>query len=97
MPINGSEIIESPWDTIFSPFTDLLSNGFWLIPIGFIGVALYIKTHSLSSTGIWLTISSLLLAGGNIYTGYFELSLIYAIFTVIGIMSIVVDIFFMRK
>ena len=95
--VNGSEIIDKPWDTIFSPFTDLLSNGFWLIPIGFIGVALYVKTHNLTATGVWLTISSLLLASGNIYTGFPELAFVYLIFTVIGIMGIVVDIYFMRK
>jgi len=95
--VNGSEIIDKPFETVFSPFTDLLSNGFWLIPIGFIGVALYIKTHNLTATGVWLTISSLLMAGGNIYTGFPELAFVYSIFVVIGIMSIVVDIFFMRK
>lgn len=97
MPINGSELVSDPWGTIFSPFTDLLGTGFWLIPLTFIAVALYIKSRDVVVTSLFLLGSSLILSGGNIFAGYPEMAFVYLIFSALGIVGVVLGVFFMRK
>ena len=97
MPINGSEFISNPWTTIFSPWVDLLGTGFYLIPLTFISMALYMKTRDTASVSMFMLGSGALLSSGSIFTGYSEMALAYLIFTGIGIVGLVGSIFFMKK
>ena len=97
MALNGTELINAPWETILSPFTNLLGSGFYLFPVSFIALALYVKTHDSMLSSAWLLISGVLLAGGSIFTGFTEMSIIYTIIVAIGVTGIVINVFFMRK
>lgn len=97
MALNGSELITSPWDTMLSPFINLLGSGFYLIPITFIALALYVKTHDTMLASAWLLACGVLLTTGGIFTGYLEMSIIYTIVVALGVTGIVINIFFMRK
>ena len=97
MALNGTELIEAPWDTILSPFINLLGSGFYLIPITFIALALYVKTHDTMLASSWLLASGVLLSSGAIFTGYLEMSQVYLLVTAMGVTGIIVNIFFMKK
>ena len=97
MPINGSELVSDPWGTIFSPFTDLLGTGFWLIPLTFIAIALFVKTRDVVVASLFILASGVMLSGGNIFAGYPEMAFAYLIFAALGIVGLVLGIFFMRK
>ena len=97
MAVNASELVYSPWTTVFSPFVDLLGTGFYLIPVSFIAVALYIKTKDLMVSSVWLIASGLLLSGGGIFAGYWEMSSLYVLVCALGVTGTVMSIFFMRK
>lgn len=97
MPINGSELIDNPMDTIFSPFTDLLGTSFWLIPLTFITIALYVKTRDTVIVSVFMLASGVLLSSGSIFAGYPEMALAYMIFSGLGIVGLIAGIFFMRK
>ena len=97
MPINGTDFIKSPWDTMLSPFTDLLGTGFYLIPVTFIAIALFMKTRDVMVASVWLLASGIMLSGGSIFTGYLEMSLVYTIVVAAGITGIVISIISMRK
>jgi hypothetical protein len=97
MPINGSELIDNPMDTIFSPFVDLLGPSFWLIPLTFITIALYVKTRDTVIVSIFMIGSGVLLSSGSIFAGYPEMALAYMIFSGLGIVGLIAGIFFMRK
>jgi len=97
MPINGTELIEAPWDTVLSPFINLLGTGFYLIPITFIALALYVKTHDTMLASAWLMASGTLLSSTAIFTGYLEMSIIYTIVVALGVTGIVINIFFIKK
>lgn len=97
MALNGSEFIDAPLETIFSPFTDLLGTGFYLIPLTFIVIALYIKTRDVVVASAFMMASGVLLSSGAIFADYPEMAFVYLIFTVLGIVGIVLGIFFMRK
>jgi len=97
MPFNGSEIIDNPFSTIFSPFTDLFGTGFWLIPLTFMAVALYIKTKNIISVFAFLLAASALLASGSIFAGYPEMAYVYIIIGLLAIVSMVLGILFIRR
>jgi len=97
MAINGSELLDKPWDTIFSPFTELLTQGFFIIPVSVIACALYIKTRNPTITSSFLIVSGIFLSTGAIFSAYPEMITVYALFTTIGIMGLIVSLFFMRK
>ena len=75
--VNGTRLVNEPFNTLFKCFTDLIGNAFWLIPIGFIATALYIKTHDITGVGVFLLAGGAILGSGNIFTGQPELAFIY--------------------
>ena len=97
MPINGSEMIDNPWETLFSPMTDFFGSGFWLIPLSFIAIALYVKTRNTVTVSVFLIAGSLMLASGNMFTGHPEMGFIYFIFATMGVIGVIVSIYLMRK
>ena len=96
MGINGSELINNPWDTIWSPFTNIFGASFWLIPIGIIAAALFMKTREVTVSSVWLIVSCLLI-GSSVYTEYPEIGFIYYVFTVIGVIGTIVSLYFMKE
>ena len=97
MAINGSDLIDNPWNTTFSTFTDQLGSAFWLIPVSFIAAALYIRTRNTVLVSAYMIASGLLLAGGNIFMGAPEMMYVYIIFTVLGLVGLILGIFFIKK
>ena len=94
MPINGSEFINNPFTTVFSPFVDLLGTGFYLIPLSFLCIALYIKTKDVVVVSMFMIGSGIFLASGSIFTGYIEMGLVYIIFIAIGFVAMILGIIF---
>lgn len=97
MPINGTELLDAPLETILSPFTDLLGSGFYLIPISILCAAIFLKTRDIVTVGVVMILSGALLSGGGIWTGYMEIVPLYIIFVGLGITSVVMGVVFMRK
>jgi len=95
--INGTQLIEDPINTIFSPFTDLLGSSFWLIPISVIAAALYVRTRNISVVGAWLLGAGMLMSTGNIFAGYPVMLDFYLILSVIGVVSIILGIIIDNK
>ena len=96
MSINGSEFIDNPWDTIWSPFTSVFGGAFWLIPIGIIAAALFMKTREVTVTSVWLIVSCLLV-GSSVFAEHPEIGFIYYAFAIMGLVGTVVSLFFMEK
>jgi len=97
MAINGSDLIDNPWNTTFSTFTDQLGSMFWLIPVSFIAVALYIKTRNPVLVSSYMIASGLLLASGNMFVGAPEMMFVYIIFSVLGLVGLILGVFFIKK
>jgi len=100
MAINGSELIDHPWNTTFHPYLDLFQNWvgegtiFYLVPFVFITIALFVKTRDPALTSAWMLGSGTLLAGGGIFTGAIEMSMAFTIFAAIGIAGLFISIFY---
>lgn len=97
MPFNGSEFIDSPFNTTFAPFTDLFGTGFWLIPLSFITTALYVKTRNPVGVSAFMIASGLILSSGNMFMNHPEMSYIYMIFAGLGMVGVILSIFFIKK
>ena len=85
--INGTDFINNPWNTTFSPYTNLLGAGFYLIPLCFIAAALYVKTHNGVAVSVFIWVSGLLLASGSIFMDYPQMGFVFLVFTVMGMIG----------
>ena len=97
MPLNGSDLTNAPLDTMVSPFTDILGSAFWLVPIGFIAVALYIKTHDFTASSVWLMVSTAVLGTSNLFVDNPEMSFLFYVLTIIGFAGTIASIYFMKN
>lgn len=96
MALNGSELIEQPWDTIWGPFISIFGTAFWLIPIGIVGAALFMKTREITVTSVWLLVSCLLV-GATVFNEQPEIGFLYFVFVVIGLIGTIVSLFFIKE
>jgi len=95
--INGSDLINNPWTTVLSPFTDLLGSGFYLFLVSIITAALYMKTRDPVMVSSFMILIGALLSTGGIWTGLIQASILYIIFTALGITGLVLSILFRRR
>ena len=95
--INGSDLLNDPIATIFKPFTDLLGTPFYLIPISFLCVAIYLKTKDIVTVSAVMILSGSMLTAGGLWVGYMDAAIVYIIFTGLGITGLIMGILFMRK
>jgi len=95
--VNGTELLDDPFNTVFSPFTDLLGSAFWLVPISIIAAALFMKTKSIVTVGAWLLGTGLFMTTGNIFSGFPMMSAFYVFVIVVGIALILVGLILERK
>jgi len=96
-PLNGTIFMDQPWNTTWSPFTDLIGAGFFLIPVSFIGLALFMKTRDPVMISAYMIISGALLTTGGLFAGYMSAVPIYIIFTALGVGGLIWSLFFGGK
>ena len=96
MGVNGSELLNNPFQTVFSPFTDILGSMFLLVTIGAIAVALYVKTKTPVVSSVWLICSCLMLGSGNLFIDSPQMAMIFYLFAGLGIVGLVVSIYLMK-
>jgi hypothetical protein len=94
MPLNGTELIEHPIDTIMSPYTGLIGSWFWLIPISIIAAALYRKTKSITAVGAWLMGAGAFMSGTDWAFGMVQFIDFYIALIVIGFITVIIGIVF---
>jgi len=102
MVFNGTELVDNPWNTTFSPFTDLFSRIagagflFWLIPISFIGVALWVKTRELGMVSMYLIGTGAFFTSAGIFIGAMDMAMVFTVVAAIGIGGLFISIFYKR-
>lgn len=104
MPVNGSDFINEPWNTTWSPYTSLferfLGAGtgmvFFLVPLIFITTALYVKTRDPVITSMFMIAGGALFSGSGMFIGAMDMLNVFTLFTAVGIASLVLSLFFRR-
>jgi len=103
MALNGTEWRNAPWNTTFSPYTDLFANIFgngnifYVLPIIVLSFGIYMKTESPVFAAMFLMAASGILTLGSFMGGLTELSMMFTIFTAIGFTIVVTSIIFQKK
>jgi len=103
--INGTTMINDPFNTLFSPFTNFfegilgpgLGAAFFLLPVTVLALGVYVKTNDIVTTSMFLLLTGALLFTGSIMAGIPEMGIIFIIFTAMGIVSLFIGIIFQRR
>jgi len=107
MAVNGTNLITDPFNTSYSPwtnlFSDLLGDGyglaFWFVPIIAITLAIYIKTQDYIPTTLFMVSSGALLATGNLFIGNAgsNMWIAFVIFTALGVAGMFIGLLLQRR
>lgn len=103
MALNGTEWKEAPWNTTFSPYTDMFGqifgngNVFYLIPLIVLAFGIYIKTENPVMAAMFMMASGGIFAMGTMLAGLPEMAMMFTIFTAIGVTIIVAGIVFQKR
>lgn len=95
-PLNGTNFTTHPWNTTMSPFVNLLGTWFYLIPVSFIGAALFVKTRDPVMLSMYMITSGALLSTGSIFTGVMDMAVAYILFTAAGLTGLILSLIFRR-
>jgi len=95
--LNGTTLINDTWNTVWSPFVDLFGGGFFLIPVSFIGAALFMKTKDPAIIGMYMIGTGALLSAGGLFTGFGEGITVYIIFTALGVGALIYSVIMGRN
>lgn len=94
---NGTDFINSPIMTCLKVFTDLLGNGFFIIPIAVIGGALYRQKKDPAMIAMYFISSFALLGGGALAGGNAELGKIFLLLTGACLTAVIVSFIFLKR
>lgn len=104
MALNGSEFVNDPIGTMFSPFTDffqnVVNNGqvFYMIPLIVLTIGIYIITDgSMIMATMFMVGSGGILALGSFLAGAGELGMIMTIFTAIGFAGMFISLLLQKR
>jgi hypothetical protein len=98
---NGTEFIQNPWNTTFSPWTELfaryIGNGniFYMFPLIILTVGIYFKTENAPMTSVFMIGSGALLSFGSLSAGLGqEIAILFGLFAAMGLIPLFTFIFF---
>lgn len=94
MVFNASDLITQPFNTTFSPYTHLFGVSFFIIPVAFIGAALFIKTRDPVLVSLYFVIMGAFLTGGGMFLGAIGAATLFAIMTTLGFASLFYNLFY---
>jgi hypothetical protein len=95
LAINGSDLINQPWNTTFSPYIHLFGQGWLLIPVSFVAAALFMKTRDPALLSMYMIVTGALLASTSIlFDSFAPATFAYLMFTVIGIAVLFYNVFY---
>ena len=94
--INGSDLVNQPWNTTFSPYIALFGQGWILIPVSFISAGLFMKTRDPIVLSVFMIISGILLSGVtySMFDAFPAAIIPYVLFVVIGIAVLLYGVFY---
>jgi len=93
-PPNGSQLVNQPWNTTFSPYIHLFGQGWILIPISFIGAVIFLRTRDPVVFGVYAILTGGLFGFATLFAGFPEAAFIYYLFSGLGIAVLLYTMFF---
>jgi len=100
MGVNGSELINNPWNTTMSPWTDLFSpfsGMFYLIIVLVLAAALYVKSRNPAGVSAFIIGAGALLSAADMFSGYSMMGGFMVVVVVMGFVGLIASLYFMKK
>lgn len=94
MVFNASDLITHPFNTSFEAYTNLFGMSFFIIPVAFIGAALFMKTRDIAITAIYFIMMSGFLLAASVYTNAPGASLVFSIVAIMGVAALLYNVFY---
>lgn len=94
---NWSLLPSQPFETCLKIFTDLLGNGFFIIPIAVIGGALFRQKKDPTIVAMYFISSFALLGAGAIIGGNPELGKIFLLLTAACLTAVITAFLFLKR
>lgn len=95
--LNGSDLINQPWNTTFFPYIRLLGQGWIIIPFAFIGGALFMKTKDTALLALYLLCIGAFIGTASIWAGFMGAALLFFIMAALGIAVLMYNVFYGGK
>jgi hypothetical protein len=94
---NGSDLINSPFATMLKVFTDLLGNGFFIIPVAVIGAALFRQKKDVAIVSIYFISTFALLGAGALIGGNATLGKMFLLLAGATLTAVIVSFMFLKR
>lgn len=94
---NGTELLNQTWNTTFFPYIHLMGSAWMLIPLLFIGGALFVKTRDTAVLGTYMMVAGILLTATGSFTGIGSGTVIFMIFAALGFAVLFYNLFYGGK
>ena len=92
--INGSDLINQPYNTTFMGFIRILGQGWIIVPFAFIGGALFMKTKDTAILSIYLIMIGAFIGAGTAWYGYTGAALMFFVMAALGIAALMYNVFY---
>lgn len=94
LAINGSDLINQPYNTTFYSFIRVLGQGWIILPFAFIGAALFVKTRDTALVSIYLIMIGAFIGTGSAWAGFTGAALLFFIMAALGIAALMYNVFY---
>ena len=95
--MNGSDLINQPWNTTFSPYINLFGQGWIIIPFAFIGAALFVKTRDTALTAVYMLVIGGFMTAGTAWAGWMSAASLFIIMAAMGFAALMYNVFYGGK
>ena len=92
--INGSDLINQPYNTTFFTYMRVLGQGWIILPFAFIGGALYMKTRDTALISIYMISIGAFIGAGSAWAGFTGAALLFFIMAALGIATLMYNVFY---
>lgn len=94
LAINGSDLLNQPYNTTFYTYIRVLGQGWIIVPFAFIGAALFVKTRDTALVSIYLIAIGAFIGAGSAWAGFTGAALLFFLFAAIGIAALMYNVFY---
>lgn len=102
LTLNGTELINDPFQKIFEPWTDIFANVmgvgeiFWLFILAVLAFVVYQKTEKIEVASLFMIGSGAFFSTSSAFASGGQLSIAFLIFTAIGLTALFMKLVFFR-
>jgi len=102
MVLNGTDLIDNPFQKIFEPWTDIfadvvgIGDVFWLFILSVLAFVVYQKTEKIEVASLFMIGGGAFFSTSSAFAGGGHINIAFVIFTAIGLTALFMKLVFFR-